>query len=82
MNGSIIAPPATTFLMEQERDGGSGLGYAVQRGVLQLNAEITSPDDLQNEAYSSVKRKFTELFFLPRSFVISILSETSFRQSN
>jgi hypothetical protein len=39
MNGLIIAPPAATFLMEQERDGDAG--------VLQLNAEITSPDDLQ-----------------------------------
>ena len=46
MNSLIIASPAT-FLMEQEREDGAGLGYAVQRGVLQLNAEITSPDDLQ-----------------------------------
>jgi hypothetical protein len=46
MNGLIIAPLATTFLMEQQRDGARGLGYAVQRGVI-ANAEITSPDDLQ-----------------------------------
>jgi hypothetical protein len=46
MNGLIIAPPATTFPMEQQRDGARGLGYAVQR-VSQLNAEITSPDDVQ-----------------------------------
>lgn len=47
MNSTIIAPPVATFLMEQQKDGARGLGYAVQRGVLQLNAEITSPDDLQ-----------------------------------
>lgn len=39
MNGLIIALPTATFPMEQERDGGAG--------VLQLNAELTSPDDVQ-----------------------------------
>ena len=39
MVGLIITVPAATFPMEQDRD--------VSAGVLQLNAELTSPDDLK-----------------------------------